>query len=78
MEKDTLIKYAPIAVIVIAMIMQWNLFVRPEQQEALHREILIEVSNKYMTKEQANDMKVQLKDIQNKVDKIYDKVIGVR
>ena len=78
MDKDTIIKYSPIAIVVIALIMQWNLFSRPVDLEVLHREILIEVSNKYMTKEQANDMKVQLKDIQNKVDKIYDKVIGVK
>lgn len=78
MDKDTIIKYSPIAIVVIALIMQWNLFSRPVDLEVLHREILIEVSSKYMTKEQANDMKLQLKDIQNKVDKIYDKVIGVR
>lgn len=78
MDKELVMRYAPVTVVVIAMILQWNLFVRPEQQEALHREILIEVSNKYMTKEQANDLKVQLKDIQSKVDKIYDKVIGAR
>lgn len=78
MDKDTLIKYAPIAVVVVALIMQWNLFARPVDLEVLHREILIEVSSKYMTKEQANDLKIQLKDIQNKVDKIYDKVIGAK
>ena len=78
MDKDTIIKYSPIAIVVIALIMQWNLFSRPVDLEVLHREILIEVSSKYMTKEQANDMKLQLKDIQNKVDKIYDKVIGAK
>ena len=78
MDKETVQKYAPMAVVVIALLIQWQVFARPVDLERLHREILIEVSAKYMTKEQANDMKLQLKDIQNKVDKIYDKVIGVR
>ena len=78
MDKDTIIKYSPIAFVVIAILLQWQMFARPADIEVLHREILIEVSNKYMTKEQANDMKLQLKDIQVKIDKIYDKVIGVK
>lgn len=78
MDKEALIKYSPIAIVVISILLQWQMFARPADIEVLHREILIEVSNKYQTKEQANDMKLQLKDIQLKIDKIYDKVIGVK
>lgn len=72
MDKDTLIKYAPVAMVVIAIIFQWNLFVTPEKLEIKHREILKDVSTTYTTKEQYNDLKTQLGDMQKKIDKIYD------
>lgn len=75
MDKETLIKYAPTATVVIAIILQWNLFVRPEQIEVKHREILKEVSEIYTTKEQYNDVKIQLNDMEKKIDKIYEKII---
>lgn len=75
MDKSTIEKYAPYAVIVIFLIFQWNLFVTPVKLEETHREILMEVSERYTTKEYADDLKSQLNDIQNKIDKIYDKLI---
>lgn len=78
MDKELIKQYSPIALVIIALLIQWQVFARPVDLEVLHREILIEVSGKYQTKEQANDMKLQLKDIQSKIDKIYDKVIGVK
>ena len=55
MDKDTVIKYAPIAVVIIGLIFQWNLFVTPEKLEIKHREILKDVATTYTTKEQHND-----------------------
>ena len=78
MDKETLIKYAPVAVVVIALILQWNLFVTPADVEIKHREILNEVAEKYVAKEQYNDVKSQMHDIQLKIDKIYDKIMGVK
>jgi hypothetical protein len=78
MDKELIKQYSPIALVIIALLIQWQVFARPVDLEVLHREILIEVSSKYQTKEHANDMKLQLKDIQSKIDKIYDKVIGVK
>lgn len=72
MDKETVIKYGPIALIVIALIFQWNLFVTPEKLEIKHREILRDVSQTYTTKEQYNDLKAQLNNMQAKIDKIYD------
>ena len=70
MDKQTLEKYAPFALIVIAIIFQWNVFVTPAQLEVKHREILQDVSQKYSTKEQYSDLKTQLQDMQQKIDKI--------
>ena len=72
MDKDTLVKYGPVALVVIAIILQWNLFVTPEKLEIKHREILRDVSETYTTKEQYNDLKAQLSNMQAKIDKIYD------
>lgn len=75
MDKELLIKYSPIAMVVIAIIIQWNMFATPTDVERKHREIISEVAEKYMTKEQASDLKGQLNDMQNKIDKIYDVII---
>ena len=72
MDKGTVIKYAPIAIVIIGLIFQWNLFVTPEKLEIKHREILKDVAATYTTKEQHNDLKEQLCDMQKKIDKIYE------
>ena len=68
-------KYLPIVVLGIALIFQYNLFVTPEKLEVKHREILNSVSQIYATKEQFNDVKLQLNIMQAKIDKIYDVII---
>lgn len=79
MEKDTLLKYAPVLLVGIALIFQYNLFVTPEKLEQKHREIMKEVSATYIAKEhykeQYDDLKTQMNDIQKKLDDIYKIVI---
>lgn len=72
MDKDNIIKYAPIIIVVLSIIFQWNLFVTPEKLEIKHREILKDVSNTYSTKEQYDDLKTQLSAMQQKIDKMYE------
>jgi len=72
MDKETLQKYAPMAVVVLAIIFQYNLFVTPEKLEQTHREILTEVSQVYTTKTEFNIVQNQLNDMSKKIDKIYD------
>ena len=69
-------KYLPIALLGVALIFQYNLFVTPERLEVKHREILNDISKSYATKEQYNDLKNQLNAMQIKIDKIYDVIIG--
>ena len=76
MDKEIIKQYAPIAFVVIALLFQWNVFSRPVDLELLHREILSEVAGKYVQKEQFNDLKVDMRDMQVKIDRIYDKIIG--
>jgi DNA anti-recombination protein RmuC len=79
MDKDTMVKYAPMIVVVLSVIFQYNLFVTPEKLEQKHREIIQEVSSIYLTKEQYkeqyDDLKAQMNDIQKKIDEIYKIVI---
>lgn len=77
MDKELIIRYAPFTIVVISLLFQWNLFVTPEKLEIKHREILQDISQRYSTKEQHNDLKQQLNDIQSKVDKMYD-IIAAR
>lgn len=76
MDRQTIEKYGPIALVVIALLIQWNVFVTPEKLEVKHREILEEVADKYTTKEMSNQFNLKLDDMQHKIDRIYDKIIS--
>ena len=78
MDKDLLYKYAPIFLVGVAIIFQYNLFVTPEKLEHTHREILSEISQIYITKSEFGNVKEQLADINKKIDKIYDTLINER
>ena len=72
MDRDMISKYAPMAMVVIGMILQWNLFVTPEKLEIKHRQVLMDVANMYTTKEQHNDLKAEINDMKKKIDNIYE------
>lgn len=78
MDKKTIQKYAPTALVIVALFFQYNVFVTPQQLEVTHRQILEEISIKYATKEQNSATKEQLSDMQKKVDKIYEVIINER
>ena len=71
MDKEVLKQYAPWLVIALMFFMQYNLFVTPAQLEKTHREILVEVSQKYVTKDVGDDLRSQLNNINYKIDEIY-------
>ena len=78
MDKEFCHKYAPLLILCIAVILQYNIFVTPAKLEQTHREILSEVSQIYITKSEFSIVKEQLADINKKVDKIYDTLINER
>lgn len=76
MDKKEFIKeYAPWLVVGFIFFMQYNIFVTPVQLERRTLEIYQNMALKYATKEQADDLKKSLVDIQQKIDKIYEKII---
>ena len=78
MDKEFLYKNAPLLLLTVALIFQYNLFVTPEKLEHTHREILSEISQVYITKAEQVSLKEQIIQINRKIDKIYDTLINER
>ena len=68
--------YAPIIIVILACLLQWHIVVTPEQLERKHREILREISERYMTQENGRNLQSEISEIKDKINKIYDKIIG--
>jgi len=68
--------YGAVAVFVIGIIIQWQMFATPAQVEEKHRLIMAEVAEKYVTKEENRNQKEELRDMKTKIDKIYDLLIN--
>lgn len=75
---DELKKYLPAAMIIAAIFIQYNLFATPKDLAELHKGIMQEIDNRYATKSDTSFLREQVNDMKNKIDKIYDKVIGGR
>ena len=69
-NNEKFIKYAPLILVVFAFFMQYSLFVTPKELEQHHREILVEVDNKYATKEKADTLQSQFDRLNEKMDKV--------
>jgi len=69
-------EYAPIVLIIICLLLREKIFVTPEQLERRHREIIDEVEEKFSTKEDSKHMSCEIKGMKDKIDKIYDKIMG--
>ena len=59
-------------VAVITFCIQFGMFVRPEQLEKKHREILEDAEKKFASLSMVNDLKGQFVEIKHKIDQIYD------
>lgn len=71
----TMVRYAPAVFVVIAVILQWNLFVTPADLEKKHRDIITEAAQTYVTKEEYKNQKEEFKEMKTKIDRIYDFLI---
>ena len=76
MNNEQILKYSPIAIVVIGLIFSWNMFATPADVEEKHRLIMAEVAEKYVTKEEIKSTKEDFREIKAKVDKIYDILIN--
>ena len=69
-NKELWVKYAPLILVVLAFLVQYNIFVQPEDLETTHREILTEIDNKYATKAQATALQNQYDKLSEKLDRV--------
>jgi len=72
MEQYTQPFIAACIVAVIVFCIQFGMFVRPEQLEKKHREILEDAERKFASLSMVNDLKSQFIEIKQKIDQIYD------
>ena len=84
MSEQVLIQYAPYLIIVIAFLVQYKIFVTPSDLDKKLSELKTKVENKldkYVLKETnevtINQLKADMADIKEKIDKIYDKIMDV-
>lgn len=67
--------YAPYIVIVVAYLIQNNVFVKPEQLEKKHREILEDMEKRFTSKSDFTNMKEDVEEMKETINKIYNKLI---
>ena len=75
MEIKYIYQYAPVVLAVIMFLLQQKLVVTPEQLERKHREILGDAEKKFASLQMVNNLKSQMCEMKEKIDKIYDCVI---
>ena len=72
---NEIIYYAPVIVVVLMFLIHERIVVTPEQLEKKHREIIKEVENRFATIDSCEDLKDQITEMKDKIDKIYDCLI---
>ena len=75
MNIETIEQYAPWVLVILVIIWQNNIFVRPEQLEKKHREILDDVKEKYV---EINAYKEFQNHIYSKLDEVSDNIDEVK
>lgn len=63
---------APFLVAALIFLLQNKIVVTPAQLEKKHREILEDVSDRFVTKDTYNDLRCDFTYIKEKIDKIYE------
>lgn len=72
---DQFIYYAPVVIVVLVFLVQERIVVTPEQLEKKHREIIKDIESRFTTNNRFEDLKSQVVDMKDKIDKIYDCLI---
>lgn len=75
---DHLLQYSPIIIVVIMYLIQQRIIVTPEQLEKKHREILDDAENRFGSLSSVKDLKEQVYDMKEKIDRIYECIIAVK
>ena len=69
---ELFVEYSPVIMLVLLCVMQFRIFVTPEILEKKHREIIAEVESRFAVRDSDIDLKEQISEIKEKIDKIYN------
>lgn len=69
---EQFLQYAPLILVVLAYLYQNNIFTKPVDLEKTKAEILEKVESKFVTLQLFNEVKGQVSEMKEKIDKIYD------
>ncbi len=71
-NSDLFMQYSPLLAVVMIYFLQLKIFVTPQEMERKHREILAEVEKRFASKVLVDDVKCEITEIKEKIDKIYN------
>ena len=69
---ELFVEYSPVIMLVLLCVMQFRIFVTPEILKKKHREIIAEVESRFTVIDSVIDLKEQISEIKEKIDKIYN------
>lgn len=76
---DKFLEYAPLIIVIFGFFVAYNVFVTPAQMQKAFIDFERFLDTKYVTKENhdiaINEMKADIEEIKEKLDKIYDMLI---
>ena len=72
---ENILYYSPVIIVVLMFLIHERIVVTPEQMEKKHREIIQEVERRFATIDSCEDLKSQIGEMKDKIDKIYDCLI---
>ncbi len=72
---EQILQLSPLILVVMMFFIQHKIFVTPEQLEKKHREILESVEQHFVSVHCFTDLKEQVGEMKDKIDKIYDCLI---
>lgn len=72
---EQILQYSPLILVVMMVFIQYKIFVTPEQLEKKHREILERVEQHFVSVHSFTDLKEQVGEMKDKIDKIYECLI---
>ena len=75
---NNLLHYSPIIIAIMVFLIQQRIVVTPEQLERKHREILKDAEERFATLSSVRDLKEQITDMKEKIDKIHDYFVVVK
>lgn len=75
---DDLIEWAPVLVVVLVFLLQFNFFTTPSQLMKMKNEILKEVEDRFLTLSAFREFKENVSDMKGKIDKMYDHIMSIQ